>query len=311
MATAALALEVEPLGRQDKTTVEAADELAALIGPARQPSLPAPPTPAGPQPSLKLKLSGRSTPKESVARATPPAPPAVESPVQSVANHTKPPKPPKLSKPPKPLKIVVQPKSTPKPTPSRVDPPLPDKATPRPAVQEDEDILLAELDMIEAEKHTPSPTKKSKLKEKERAVDSMDISEEWLLGETATDQSKQRTKGKEKAEKKMKSTSQPIIQPEVSLPSKPHLAGSSTPTPARPSPSGSLAPPPAAPSLKLKVKSKESTPVAQSSSSSTSTAATPIDLAKCKAVINKLRKDPIPFAPFALPVDAEAQGCPT
>ncbi|KIO26946.1 hypothetical protein M407DRAFT_233870 [Tulasnella calospora MUT 4182] len=80
MATAALALEVEPLQEQDKVTVEAADELAALIEPAPQPPLPAPPTLPGPQPSLKLKLtSGRSTPKDAVARATPPAPPAVES----------------------------------------------------------------------------------------------------------------------------------------------------------------------------------------------------------------------------------------
>ncbi|KAG8920123.1 hypothetical protein FRC01_000907 [Tulasnella sp. 417] len=192
MANAALALEVEPLREQDKATVEAADELAALIEPAPQAPLPAPPAVPAPQPSLKLKLtSGRSTPKESVARATPPAPPDVESLVQSIASSTKPPKPPKLSKPPKPLKIVVQPKGTPKPTPPRVDPTPPAKATPRAPVQEEEDILFAELDMIEAEKHTPSPTKKSKPKEKERKVDSMEISEDWLLGEAATGQPKE------------------------------------------------------------------------------------------------------------------------
>lgn len=317
MANAALALEVEPLQEHEKATVEAADELAALIELAPPPSLPPPPTLPGPQPSLKLKLtSGRSTPKEPVARATPPAPPAVESLVQTIANSAKPPKPPKLSKPPKPLKIVVQSQSTRKPTPPRPAPAPPVKATPSSSIREDEDILLAELDMIEAEKgHTPSPMKKSKPKDKDRNVNPMDLSEDWLLSEAAVEQPKEqpkeRTKGKEKAERKMKLPSEPTVKSQASLPPKLPVASSSTSNSARPSPTVSLAPPPAPASVKLKVRSKESTPVAQSSSSSTRTATTPIDLVKCKAIINKLRKETAHALPFGWPVDAIAQGCPT
>ncbi|KAG9008792.1 hypothetical protein FRB90_008736 [Tulasnella sp. 427] len=315
MATAALALEAEPLREQDKTTEEAADELAALIEPAAPSLLPPQPVPT-PQPLLKLKLSsGRSTPKEPAARQTPTAPPSLEEIAQSLANTSKPPKPPKLSKPPKNLKIHVQSQSSPALKPTLPEPIPVTKAISQPSAREDEDLLLAELDMIEAEKgHTPSPAKKSKAKEKTKNADSMDLSEEWLLGETTSEvpeAPKERSKGKDKVEKKTKHTVESAAQTPPAPPFKATSISSSVPTSSRASPSIHLAPPLSSAPVKVKIKSKESTPAASALPAGTTTGTTPIDVAKCKAIINKLRKEGIHFSPFAWPVDAMTQGCPT
>ncbi|KAG8887222.1 hypothetical protein FRB99_004303, partial [Tulasnella sp. 403] len=305
MATAALALEVEPVSEQERIAQEAADLLTALVEPTPAPP-PPPPVASSSSKQLKLRISSSSV----TPRQTPP-------PFQTPAAPTPTPTP----KPRQPSSLPLFPSKEKKPTPSPAPAPVPKppKAAKLPklvvapskkpeaiiAVASDEDILFAELDKIEAERtHTPSP--KKKMKERSRAA--TEISEDWLLGESPQ---VERKKGKEKAERqdrpekveKIKSLSRPPPAPEPSTHSSSRL--SLTPSIPGPSKKGSLPVPAAAAPVKLKVKSKEATPVASS------TKGTPIDISKCKAAIAKIKKDQYNSVPFLLPVDAIAQGCPT
>ncbi|KAG8886099.1 hypothetical protein FRB98_001473 [Tulasnella sp. 332] len=298
MAHAALALEAET-SAPGITGLDAVDALTALAEPAPGP---APPR-ATPKP-LKLSLSlSRSSP-QNTSRASPPVtngtPPITLTSSSSSATPT-----PKvrLSKPSKPTRPMVSIAKPPASKPSTPKPPAPKPPAPKPLPLE-EDVLFAELDMIEAEKtQTPSPVKKSKAPSKASQPPVAEtIAFDDLLGEPMEKPKKERgekRKFKEAAPVPIHATAPP---PRPATPLAVTLASSSTPALSRKA-SGTPAP-----SLKLKVKTRDSTPGPSSSSPSKGM---PVDAAKCKSVIRLLKKDAYNSAPFLLPVDAIAQGCPT
>ncbi|KAG9000448.1 hypothetical protein FRB94_005418 [Tulasnella sp. JGI-2019a] len=317
MANAALALEAET-SAPETTGLDAVDALTALAEPTPQPEPPRPPTK-----SLKLNLShARSTP-QATARASPPvhngtSPIPFASTSSSSATPTPKAKPPKQPKPSRPSISISKPVTAFVPNAPAPSTPAPKAPTPKaPALKAaaaipkatvpatapkapapfEEDILFAELDMIEAEKtQTPSPIKKSRAPQPPPREP---IAFDDLLGEPVEKPKKER------GEKRKFKEAAPAPPPQSATPLALNLASSSAPPLSRKA-SGTPVP-----SLKLKVKTKESTPVASSSSSSSLSKGMPIDVVKCKSIIRALKKDTYNSAPFLLPVDAIAQGCPT
>lgn len=272
MANAALALEAETVP-PEVNGYDAIDALTALAEPA--PPMPLPKASLAPPKTLKLNVSlSKPAPKPAPTSALPlPVATIALPPATPSSSSTPKPKTVKLARPAKPL------------VPIHKAPPA------KPSAPVDEDVLLAELDMIEAEKtHTPSPTKKAKVV---RAPSPELIAIDDLLGPI----------GKSKKDRPAKRKHAEGSNGQLTRPATPLNIPSSSSSSA-PSSSRKPGDTPTAPMLKLKVKAKESTPSVHHHDM-------PVDATKCKAIIRHLKKDAYNAAPFLLPVDAVAQGCPT